>query len=159
MSTGLSSATGRLHCCWIQKSKCKRFCAFRLARGRRGGSLNDGSSKHTYGGALFVKDQIIPGTYFYEWVRELSNIPREHRLYDMYIYTLSFARGWFLQLPAGAYGHGLGTYFPRVSFMFIFLSSHFDSRILCAQLCPRAYRRPRASLIGHGSAQFRPRVR
>ena len=47
----------------------------------------------------------------------------------------------------------------RVSFMFIFLSSHFDSRILCAQLCPRAYLRPRASLICHGSAQFRPRAK
>ena len=65
------------------------------------------SSKHIYGGALYVNDQIIPGTYFYEWVRDLSNIPREHRLYDMYIYTLSFARGWFLQLSAGACGHRL----------------------------------------------------
>ena len=59
---GLSSATGRLHCGWIPKSKFKRSCAFRLARGRREGSLNDGSSKHTYGGALFVNDQIIQGT-------------------------------------------------------------------------------------------------
>ena len=46
----------------------------------------------------------------------------------------------------------------RVSFMLIFLSSHLDSRIFCAQLCPRAYLRPRASLIGHGPAQFRPRA-
>jgi hypothetical protein len=92
--------------------------------------LNDGSSKHTYGGALF----------------ELSNIPREHCLYDMYIYTLIFARGWFLQLPAGAYGHRLGTYFPRVSFMLIFLSSHFDSRIFCAQFA-------HVPTVGNGLAQ------
>ena len=46
----------------------------------------------------------------------------------------------------------------RVSFMLIFLSSHLDSRIFCAQLCPRTYLRPRASLIGHGPAQFRPRA-
>jgi hypothetical protein len=62
MSTGLPSATGRLHCGWIPKSKFKRSCAFRLAWGRREGSLNDGSSKHIYGGALFVNDQIIQGT-------------------------------------------------------------------------------------------------
>ena len=48
--------------------------------------MEGSSSKHIYGGALFVTDQIIPGTYFYEWVKDLSNIPREHRLYDMYIY-------------------------------------------------------------------------
>ena len=68
------------------KIKFKRLRASRLARGRREGSLNDGSSKHIYGGALFINDQIIPGLYFYEWVRELSNIPREHRLDDMYIF-------------------------------------------------------------------------
>ena len=61
---------------------------------------------------------------------------------------------WVVQFFLGHFA-----YFHRVSFMFIFLSSHFDSRILCAQLCPRAYRRPRASLIGHGPAQFRPRVK
>ena len=60
MSTGLPSATGRLHCGWIPKSKFKRSCAFRLARGRREGSLNDGASKHIYGGALFVNDQDNP---------------------------------------------------------------------------------------------------
>ena len=46
--------------------------------------------------------------------------------------------------------------------MFIFLGSHFDSRILCAQLCLRAYHRPRVSSIsatgqlnfGHGSNNF-----
>ena len=86
MSTGLPSATGRLHCCRPPKSNCKRFCAFRLARGRREGSVNDGSSKHTYGGALFVKDQIIPGMYFYEWVRELSNI-----VYMICIYILRYS--------------------------------------------------------------------
>ena len=40
------------------------------------------SSKHIYGGALFVNDQIIPGTYFFEWVGDLSTIPREHLLYN-----------------------------------------------------------------------------
>ena len=37
---------------------------------------------YIYGGALFVNDQIIPGKYFFEWVGDLSTIPKEHRLYD-----------------------------------------------------------------------------
>ena len=33
-----------------------------------------------------------------------------------------------------------------------------ERQVVCAQLCPRTYLQPRASLIGHGPAQFRPRA-
>ena len=92
-------------------------------------------------------------------VGALSTIPREHLrvivggwMEHLRVIVFSFFLNLILRCSVCP---GPPIVSHRVSFMLIFLSSHLDSRIFCAQLCPRTYLRPRASLIGHGPAQFR----